>query len=242
VQFNIDGVNYGSPATVSGGTATLAVSNLTAGSHTVYAIYNGDGNFNGSTSSSISQMVNGSIAITSVSPLANGQVGTYYSQTLTASGGIGSYTWSITGGALPSGLLLTGNTIGGTPSTVGATIFTVQVSDASSNKATRVLSILINPAGGGSTPIIAITQNPTLYEGVSVTISGSYLGWESGHGSPPVTRSDWVLQDDSGAIYVSGSSQGLTYPMDTGRSVVVIGVVRLNNGQPYIEIPKSTSR
>ncbi|HVM46634.1 MAG TPA: Ig-like domain repeat protein, partial [Candidatus Acidoferrum sp.] len=50
VQFQIDGVNLGSPVTLSGGTATsAATSTVTVGTHGVTAIYSGDSTFASST-------------------------------------------------------------------------------------------------------------------------------------------------------------------------------------------------
>lgn len=65
--------------------------------------------------------------VTSILP--NGTQNVNYSQVLSAAGGSGNYTWSITGGALPTGLTLSGNTISGTPTANGEFSFTVQVSD-----------------------------------------------------------------------------------------------------------------
>ncbi|RYD51275.1 MAG: hypothetical protein EOP52_09720 [Sphingobacteriales bacterium] len=63
--------------------------------------------------------------------LPNGQQGTAYSQTLSASGGTAPYTYAITAGALPSGLSLSNGTIAGTPATNGTFNFTVTATDAS---------------------------------------------------------------------------------------------------------------
>lgn len=56
VQFLIDGVKAGAPVVLSGGSATYTTSALTAGSHTITALYSGDGyyltNFN-----NVTQMV-----------------------------------------------------------------------------------------------------------------------------------------------------------------------------------------
>jgi len=52
------------------------------------------------------------------------------------------YTWSISSGALPAGLTLSGGTISGTP-TNGGTSFTVQVTDNIGFAATKELSITI---------------------------------------------------------------------------------------------------
>src|SRR5205823_4279635 len=51
VQFKIDGSNYGSPVSLSGGTASVSDSSLTVGNHTVSADYSGGSSFNGSSGS-----------------------------------------------------------------------------------------------------------------------------------------------------------------------------------------------
>jgi len=90
--------------------------------------------------------------------------------------------------------------------------------------------------GGEKVSIADITSNPTEYEGKTVTISGEYRGWEPGHGSPPVTRSDCVLKDETGAIYVTGKvSPGLDPVDDRGKKITVHGIVRVKGSQAYIE-------
>ena len=54
VQFKIDGSDFGSPATLSSGTATGgSISTLSVGNHTVEAVYSGDTNYNSSIGSLI---------------------------------------------------------------------------------------------------------------------------------------------------------------------------------------------
>ena len=65
VTFNIDGTNQSTLGTLSGGVATFDASGLPIGSHSIYAIYNGDGNYVGSTSSVLTQVVQG-VTTTSV--------------------------------------------------------------------------------------------------------------------------------------------------------------------------------
>ena len=75
VQFAIDGANFGSPVTVSGGTAVLSLSTLTAGSHTVTVNFsgsNGYGNSHGSLS--VPQVVSVSSSTTSVASSQNPSV------------------------------------------------------------------------------------------------------------------------------------------------------------------------
>jgi hypothetical protein len=81
-----------------------------------------------------------------------------------------------------------------------------------------------------------ILANPAKYEGQKVTLNGEYRGWEGGYGSPPVTRSDWVLKDSTGGIYVTGQSPTRYDPnTDRGRSAIVTGVVKTKDGKPFIE-------
>jgi Leucine-rich repeat (LRR) protein len=68
-----------------------------------------------------------------------------YSETLVATGGISSYTWSITVGSLPTGLSLTTSTgiISGTPGEEGANTFTVQVASGDGQTDTQQLTIAV---------------------------------------------------------------------------------------------------
>ena len=73
--------------------------------------------------------------------LGNGTVGVAYSQTLQATGGSGSITWVISGGALPAGLTLNGDVISGNPTASGTSSFTIQATDNSGATTTANLSI-----------------------------------------------------------------------------------------------------
>ncbi len=70
VTFNIDGTNQSSLGTLSGGVATFDASGLAIGSHSIYAVYNGDTNNTGSTSSVLTQVVN-ALTTTSVGSSLN---------------------------------------------------------------------------------------------------------------------------------------------------------------------------
>jgi len=83
----------------------------------------------------------------STTSLSDGIVGRYYSEYLSATGGTGSYNWSIVAGALPTGLRVVYSAtgyIGGTPTVAGTSSFTAQVSSAGLS-ATRVLAITVLP-------------------------------------------------------------------------------------------------
>lgn len=77
--------------------------------------------------------------------------GAPYSQTLTATGGGGAYTWTVSAGSLPAGLGLdpSSGVISGTPTAVETASFTAQVTSGDGQTATRPLSInVVAPTGG----------------------------------------------------------------------------------------------
>ncbi|WP_425604150.1 putative Ig domain-containing protein [Stenotrophomonas pavanii] len=70
---------------------------------------------------------------------------TPYSQTLTASGGNGGYTFSLTAGALPPGIALSsGGVISGTPTTVGSYTFTVRATDGFGFTGSQAYTVAVN--------------------------------------------------------------------------------------------------
>ena len=106
------------------------------------------------------------LTITTVSPLPTGTVGVNYSQTLTATGGSGIYTWSVSAGALP-GLSLNPATgaITGQPSTSGPASFTIQVTDSTQATATKAFTMTVNPA------LVITTSSPLPQGTVGVNYS-----------------------------------------------------------------------
>jgi hypothetical protein len=111
------------------------------------------------------------LSVTTLS-LPGGTLGTAYSQTLGATGGITPYSWSISGGSLPAGLTLNASTgiISGTPtgSVTGPINFTVKVTDSevpTPASATAALSITISAA-----PLSVVTTSlPTGVDGSTYT-------------------------------------------------------------------------
>jgi probable HAF family extracellular repeat protein len=87
------------------------------------------------------------VTITSPPTLPLGAVGTFYSQSLSAVGGIPPYSWSLVSGALPSGLSPSNSgQITGNPTAVGTLGFTMKVVDAASSSATQTFSLTIGSA------------------------------------------------------------------------------------------------
>ncbi len=97
--------------------------------------------------------------------LPAGRAGDAYNQTLVASGTAGPYTFSITGGTLPSGMGLSSDgVLSGTPATFGTFNFTAKATDANGCMGTQNYGLTINPPCG------AITIAPaTLPGGFTIT-------------------------------------------------------------------------
>jgi len=94
-----------------------------------------------------------------------------------------------------------------------------------------------------------VLESSQEFEGREVTVVGYYRGWDllgEADAPPPVTRSDWVIADATGAIYVSAASAapadlppGPGSGNDLWRVLRLSGVVRLTaGGQPYLEADK----
>src|SRR6266478_7714139 len=104
-----------------------------------------------------SQTSSVAMSFTTASPLSSGTVGVGYSQTIAVTEGTAPYVWSITAGALPSGLALSSATgaIGGTPTSAGSFTFTVQVTDSAAATASQAYTLTVSTAGLSLTGSIA---------------------------------------------------------------------------------------
>ncbi|MGD0854851.1 MAG: putative Ig domain-containing protein [Dehalococcoidia bacterium] len=116
--------------------------------------------------------------------LPSATVGTPYSTSLNAHGGITPYAWSITSGNLPAGLTLdsTLGVIKGVPTSPRLYSFTIQVDDSASNYLTMSTCILVDAAASSSqstgtqanTQTAAVTSNFLGTEDV-LNVSGNTL-------------------------------------------------------------------
>ena len=151
------------------------------------------------------------LTITTAS-LSNGQQGTAYSQTLTATGGVTPYSWSITVGTLPAGLSINAATgvISGTPTATGTSSFTVQVTDSASPAQSRTanLSITINGTGSFTVSVSPNRAGLTVTQTLPVTATtndGAGVNWTASGGSiNPTTSTTGVAVN-----YTAPSSPGV---------------------------------
>lgn len=115
----------------------------------------------------------GSLQLTTRS-LSAGHTGQPYYDSLSASGGTLLYSWSISSGALPSGLSLGQATgiISGMPTQAGTFSFVVRVKDSASNTASANFSANVAAQAAPAVTGISPTSAPAA-GGTSVTISGT---------------------------------------------------------------------
>ena len=117
--------------------------------------------------------VNPAVSVTT-SVLPGGAVGTAYSQTLAATGGLGGYTWSITSGALQAGLSLNSATgaITGTPTVSGPANITFRATDTGSNFGAATIALTI--AGTTTTSLSTSLGSPSPFsanQSLTATVS-----------------------------------------------------------------------
>ena len=150
----VDGITVGfdpaasfapASATTNGSGTAGSTWTLVAGTNTATASVPQPLTFTAPVSFSVTAIQLLPVTITTASPLTSGTVGVPYSQTLQASGGDGTYTWSLTGGALPAGLSLSsGGVIAGTPTAVETASFTVQAASVGGTvTATKTFALTI---------------------------------------------------------------------------------------------------
>jgi len=152
--------------------------------------------------------------------LPQGSVNSPYIATLQASGGTGTYTWSISSGSLPPGLSLNPMTaaISGTPTTMGTYSFTAKVTDANNLSASQNLSLTIggalvidcNSCSPGTLSLPSGTPNMP-YTPATISVTG---------GVAPYT---WCVEE-SGGTCDNGSGgalpPGLTLTTDNNNGII----------------------
>jgi len=152
------------------------------------------------------------VSIATPATLNGGSVAASYSQTLTASGGLPPYTWSLVSGALPGGLMLsTGGVISGSPVGAGTFTFTARVTDSGGATASQQFTITTSTgliissapalpgaiagtpysdtlrAAGGTAPYTWVLTAGSLPTGLSLAANGLISGTPAGVGASSFT-------------------------------------------------------
>jgi uncharacterized protein (TIGR03437 family) len=156
------------------------------------------------------------LTITTPSVLPPGTVGSPYSGALDATGGAGSYQWSVSRGSLPQGVNLVSfggvlsGLLEGTPSAAGTSTFTVKVSDSSGASITKQFTLTIT-----GTIIVNSILNAASYAGGAVSPGEIAVIFGSGMGPNTIAG---LTVDSSGHVttLAGGTSvlfDGIAAPM-----------------------------
>ncbi len=92
----------------------------------------------------------------------------------------------------------------------------------------------------GAPSISEIYENPAVFDGRVVEVSGRFMGW-TGCRAPTqmATRSDWTLRDDETCIYVSGGFPKGLRPRnkkDMGREIRIKALVIWDNDRTRLRL------
>jgi hypothetical protein len=134
----VDSVSYGTANNAEGGTAVAVLSTTTSAVRASGGCVDTDKNnvdFT-ATPSTVPNFTGSALApcntldITTANSMPNGNLGVAYTNSFASTGGSGTYTYTVTTGAVPTGLTLNSNgTWSGTPTAAGLFTFSVQVTD-----------------------------------------------------------------------------------------------------------------
>jgi len=195
LSFSANGQLTGTPTTT--GTASFTAVVIDSAGHTASQAF----------SIVISNMT------VSTGTLNYGVVGTPYSQTLTASGGSGSYTWSVLSGSsnlsslglsLTSTGVLTSN--GASLTTSGSAAFTVQAKDSSNVTATASYTVYVyDSLAFTTTSLSSAVYNANYSAAINATGGSGNYTWSVNSASIPATGTATALTSGGG---LTGANNG----------------------------------
>jgi len=178
ISVTIDGntINNVATANASGYWSYTPPANLPQGAHTVSARASDQaGNIGNQSNTNTFTVSLAPTIVVNPATISDAKVGLAYSQTFSASGGIATYTFSISAGALPAGLSLNVATgvLSGTPSAAGTFNFTIRATDASASpgpySGTRAYTLDVVP------PTISLVPTTVPNAAVAVNYSQSIV-------------------------------------------------------------------
>jgi hypothetical protein len=222
-----DGATVLATGALSGGTARFTTSALGAGNHSITAVYNGDTNDQGSTSSALTETVNragtSTTLASSANPSVNGQAVTITATVAAVSPGAGTPTGTVTfmdGATVLATGALSGGTARFTTSALGAgkhSIAAVYNGDTNDQGSTSAaLTETVNRAGTSTT--LGSSDNPSV-NGQAVMFTATIAAVSPGAGTPTgtVTFKDGATVLGIGALDAGGRATFTTSSLRVGK-------------------------
>jgi hypothetical protein len=196
--------------TLRNGQAIMTKSNLSAGSHSITAIYGGDANFTGSTSPVLTQTISGiavatsTTVVSSVNPSVSGQSITFTATVKPATSGTPSGTVTFKDGTISLGIgtlrnsqaIMTRSTL-----SVGSHSITAIYGGAANFKVSTspVLSQTISGSAAATSTTLVSSVNPSV-SGQSVTFTATVKPATSGTPSGTVTFKNGAISLGTGTL------------------------------------------
>jgi hypothetical protein len=179
--------------------------------------------------------VTSNLTITTASPLADATVGSSYARSLSVTGGVPPYVWTIKTGSLPPGLALdpASNAIAGTPTANGTFAFTLQVADASGGSATRdyTLAVSLPPLPSVSMDGLPDPANAADQPAFSVSLATPYPVQLTGQIVMAFTADAEVAIDDASVQFATGGrTVNFTIPAGSTTAVFSTSQMALQTG------------
>ncbi|WP_368731463.1 IPTL-CTERM sorting domain-containing protein [Delftia sp. K82] len=255
IMLNLSGGAAASVAVASAASHGTATASGTSITYTPTAGYSGPDSFTYSATNATGTSSPATVSITVSAPtialtptsLPNGTTGSSYSTTLSASGGMAPYSYTITAGTLPVGLSLTVSTglISGTPSSSGTTNLTITATDANSATGSRAYTFTINaqaPVAGAVSATVAanssanpITLNLSGGAATSVAIASA-----ASHGTATASGTSITYTPTAGysgpdsftytATNATGTSSPATVSITVSAPTLAVAPASLNAG------------
>ncbi len=253
LPYNYSVINGSLPAGLALSSTGLLSGTPTTQGPTTFTIRVMDGN--GAVSQATYTLNTNSSSSFAVSPatLPSGQIGRAYMTTLTSSGGVAAYVYTVTSGALPLGLFLSSaGVISGMPMVAGNFPFNIQVVDATNTSVSYSQSITISssnlnivtlqvPAvqqgidyltyiigGGGNAPYSFSLASGSLPPGLTLNTNGAVSGLATATGAYVVSVR---ISDQSG----NTATANFTFTVNGSGSLQIStsALSTARNGQPY---------
>jgi Bacterial Ig-like domain (group 3)/MBG domain (YGX type) len=233
VQFSVDGTSVGGPVTLSGGTATFAISTLAVGLHTVTAVYTPDtGNITGS-NGSIGQRVGALASSTTTLSVAPASVMYGDTATLTAVVSPSFATGTVS--------FYVGSTLLGSASldSTGTAVLPISTLNAGVHTITATYNGDPGVPASTSNPVqLTVTQRTAPGGGPAITVTVNDAARSTTQANPPFTYSaaGQLVNGDTYATAISGTANYSTAAGTTAGtySITVTGLTSANYSIAFV--------